>query len=103
MIAGVVATLTDDAIRLKTTLDEFVSRPELEVGKFHSTDRRISLTIDLPQRSGVEDLTDWIRSRRGVVFVDVVCVHFEDTDDAADPTPGGGFNRHKLPPQGTRG
>jgi hypothetical protein len=103
MIAGVVATLTDDAVRLKTTLDEFVSRPGLEVGTFQATDRRISLTIDSPKRSGVEDLTDWIRSRPGVAFVDVVCVHFEETDDAADLTPGGDFNRHELPPQETTG
>jgi hypothetical protein len=103
MIAGVVATLTDDAFRLKTTLDEFVSRPGIEVGKFHATDRRISLTIDSPGRSDMEDLTDWIRSRQGVAFVDVVCVHFEETDDVADLKPGGGFNRHKLPPQETTG
>jgi hypothetical protein len=102
MIAGVVAKLTDDAIRLNATLDEFVSRPGLEVGKFQATDRRISLTIDSPGRSDMEDLTDWIRSRQGVAFVDVVCVHFEETDDA-DLTPGQSANRHEISPPETTG
>ena len=63
----------------------------------------IALTIDMPKRSGAQDITDWIRSRPGVMFVDVICVHFEETDDAADPTSDGSFDHHEMPQQRTTG
>lgn len=85
MIAGVVITLNGDASKRDATLNEIASRPELALGEFQPADQRIPLTIDAAQRSGVEELTDWIRSRAGVAFVDVVCVHFEESDDEALP------------------
>ena len=97
MIAGVVATLIDDARRLGPTLRECAARRELQLGEFRATDRRIPLTIDSPRRSDVEQLTDWIRSRPGVAFVDVVYVHFEESDDLVD----GCNDRPCLTPEGT--
>ena len=85
MIAGLVAMLEDDARRLQATVAELRSRPEVELGAFAATDRRLPLTIDVPSRGDAETITDWIRTRPGVLFVDVVCVHLEDLEDAPAP------------------
>ena len=80
MIASVVATLTDDVQQSQSTLDDIVARPEIEIGEVNPTERRIPLTIDSPDRNDVESVTRWLQEQPGVVFVDVVFVHFEETD-----------------------
>ena len=100
MIAGVVVTLLDDAERLQSTLDEVRLRKELELGEFQGTDRRIPLTVDSGNRSSMEDVTDWLRARPGVAFVDVVFVHLEEADAPAESSLEG---RSDLPAHSTQG
>lgn len=81
MIASVVATLSDDAGRLEKTLGQFRSSPQIQVGDVTDASRRIPMTIDSPDRDDIEVVTRWIQGCSGVLFVDVVFVHFEDSQE----------------------
>jgi len=75
MIASVVATLSDQSRPLPDIVAELASLPGVEAGQL--TQQRVPLTIDASGHRDVEDITRWIQDREGVVFVDVVFVHFE--------------------------
>lgn len=83
MIAGVVATLTDDARHVQSALDAISARPEIELGDYAHNGRRIPLTIDSLDRREVESATQWLQSRPEIAFVDVVFVHLEDSEGVA--------------------
>ena len=78
MIASVVATLEPDAALRSQLRAELLARPELVVGDWSPTNYRIPITIEVQNPHQMEDTTTWLRTRRGVLMVDVVFVHFED-------------------------
>ena len=83
MIAGVVATLSDDARHSNATIGAMKSSPNMEVGEFTETSRRIPITIDSADQDEMEAMTRWLQDRPGVLFVDVVFVHFEESEAVA--------------------
>ncbi len=81
MIASVVATLRDDAGSLSKTLGEIGALPHIELGGYTAASRRIPIVIDSRDQAEMESTTLWLQERDGVVFVDVVFVHFDDPTD----------------------
>ncbi len=84
MIAGVVVTFSGGLGLRDRTLSQIAARPEFELGAYPSAARRVPLTIESGSRSGLETLTQWLRSQAGVVFVDVVLVYLEDDRSKED-------------------
>lgn len=82
MIASVVATLEELAGPVPDVIDEISKLPGVEIGAFDSDSRRVPITIDSPAPNALENTTRRLQECRGVAFVDVVFVHFDDTDDA---------------------
>lgn len=85
MIASAVVTLEPDTRPLQDVVDEISRHPHVQVGDATSHPRRIPVTIDAPGPGGLEKLTHRLQECDGVMFVDVVFVHFED--DASQPEP----------------
>ncbi len=81
MIASVVVSLNDRAGRRQDTLNEIRSSNQIELGGYTHECRRIPLTIDSPNREDIEAVTRWLQDRQGVLSVDVIFVHFEDSDE----------------------
>ena len=78
MIASVLATLIKDGGSYQGTIDEIASIPYVEVGAVDGHEYRVPVTIDSPAADVLEETTRLIQSCRGVAFVDVVFVHFEE-------------------------
>ncbi len=74
MIASVVVTLSPGTA--ESVCKRLASRPGIELGE--KVAQRIPLTIECDDRGGMEDTTRWIQDQKGVLFVDVVFVHFEN-------------------------
>jgi nitrate reductase NapAB chaperone NapD len=83
MIASVVATLEDVDVHLQTIIDTLTNVPCVELGEFGDNAHRIPITIDSPAPNALEETTRLIQECRGVAFVDVVFVHFEDSSENA--------------------
>jgi hypothetical protein len=78
MIASAVVTLDSQAENLQETLDEISRIPGLTPGRTEALARRLPVTIDSPDRDALESITRHLQQCRGVAFVDVVFVHFEN-------------------------
>lgn len=78
MIASVVATLIKDRGTYQDIIDEISTIPHVEVGAVEGHVHRVPITIDSPAAGVLEETTRLIQSCRGVAFVDVVFVHFEE-------------------------
>jgi len=74
MIASVVATLAPGR-PLQGVVNEIASSTQVETGAVNG--QRLPLTIEADDNRTIEDITRWIQDRDGVLFVDVVFVHFE--------------------------
>lgn len=88
MIASVVATLAEVGDAFQEIVDEFAAVPGVEIGDVDNDARRVPMTIDSPAPNALEEVTRRLQECRGVTFVDVVFVHFEDeseSDPAAKP------------------
>lgn len=81
MIASVVATLEDVGGSLQDILTEMASVPGAEVGDVLPSSRRVPVTIDSSAPDALEAATSQLQQCRGVAFVDVVFVHFEDESE----------------------
>ena len=79
MIASLVVTFLHDADRSSEVIQEILAKPQIEIGEYSNTSRRIPMTIDSPTPADLEDITQWVRDLPGVEFVDVIFVHFEAT------------------------
>ena len=77
MIASVVATTDADTCCVRQIVEQIRRLPGVEVGDL-SNPRRIPITVDSPRPRALEEATNAIQRCEGVVFVDVVFVHFED-------------------------
>ena len=87
MIASVVVTLVTDAASLQDALDE-ISRIEcVEIGDIGNSAYRVPVMIDSPDPNALEEITRRLQECRGVAFVDVVFVHFEDEPLSTAATP----------------
>ena len=78
MIASVVATLAEVGDAFQEIVDEFSEVPGVEIGDVGNDARRVPITIDSPAPNALEEVTRRLQECRGVAFVDVVFVHFED-------------------------
>lgn len=78
MIASVVATLDNHVGNLQDTLEEISRIPCVEIGDTGNSVYRLPLMIDSPDPNALEEVTRRLQQCRGVAFVDVVFVHFED-------------------------
>lgn len=91
MIASVVATLEEDG-NVQDVFDAFGEVPGIEIGDVGNDARRVPMTIDSPAPNALEELTRRLQECRGVAFVDVVFVHFEDEPESKAATYSGGMN-----------
>lgn len=57
-------------------------RRGIELG--HRRGRRVPIVVDSPDRHADQQIWGWLNELPGVVFVDVVFVHFDD--DCGEPT-----------------
>lgn len=86
MIASVVATLEEDDGDVQHIVDEFAEVPGIEIGDVSNDRRRVPITIDSPAPDALEETTKRLQECRGVTFVDVVFVHFEDESECEAAT-----------------
>lgn len=86
MIASVVVTLVHHAEDRQAAIDE-ISRIEcVEIGDVSRRVHRLPVMIDSPDPSALEEITRRLQECRGVAFVDVVFVHFENESPSAAAT-----------------
>ena len=83
MIASVVATLDNVDVNQQNVIDTLTNLPFVELGAIGENIHRIPITIDSPAPNALEETTRRIQECRGVAFVDVVFVHFEDSSENA--------------------
>ena len=93
MIASVVATLEGSEIDLPGFIEEISKIPCVEVGHTGTNPRRVPITIDSSDPDSLEETTRRLQETRGVSFVDVVFVHFEEESDSTTATETGKQNR----------
>jgi nitrate reductase NapAB chaperone NapD len=77
MIASVVVTLDKHSGHLQDVIDEIATIRFVEVGNAGDCTHRLPLIIDAPDPESLEEVTRELQRCRGVAFVDVVFVHFE--------------------------
>ena len=92
MIASVVATLEEAGSDVQHILDEIVDVPGVEIGVASNDGRRVPITIDSLAADALEETTKRLQECRGVAFVDVVFVHFEDESESTAATHSGKIN-----------
>ena len=93
MIASVVATLEDPEDNLQGFIEEVSKLPGVELGRLETNARRVPMTIDSFDPEALEETTRRLQECRGVVFVDVVFVHFEAESESITATHTGKQNR----------
>ncbi len=86
MIASVVATLEGAEDKLHEIIEEISQVSCVEVGAIGASPRRVPITIDSPDPKALEETTRRLQQCRGVTFVDVVFVHFEDESESLSAT-----------------
>ena len=74
-ISGLVLSLTADA-RLDDLVAELGHDPHIDVGT--ASRRRLPLVLDTADPGEDRALWEWIRSRSGVIHVDVTFIHFDE-------------------------
>jgi len=82
MIASVVATLAEVGDAFQEIVDEFAEVPGVEIGDVGNDTHRVPMTIDSPAPNALEEVTRRLQECRGVAFVDVVFVHFENESES---------------------
>ena len=82
MIAGLVATIEPAGMSLKDIIADISSLSLVEVGEVDNNATRIPMTVEASAPDALEEITQRIGDCCGVVFVDVVYVHFEDEADS---------------------
>tara|TARA_R110002072_G_scaffold302710_2_gene487573 strand:- start:69120 stop:69404 length:285 start_codon:yes stop_codon:yes gene_type:complete len=92
MIASVVATLDGFDGDVQHIVDEFCKESGIEIGVVGKGVRRVPITIDSPVPDALEETTKRLQECRGVAFVDVVFVHFEDESESPATTHSGKIN-----------
>ena len=89
MIASVVVTLENHAGHFGETIDEISRIPCIELGRMEAAAHRVPVMIDSPDPDALEEITRRLQQCRGVAFVDVVFVHFENEPRPATPAHSG--------------
>ncbi len=75
IIGGLLVRLAEDPALRSQAMAELASRPDLLLGEQNGPWLPLALEAEGPRTS--RDLHEWILSRPGVQFVEVVAVHFE--------------------------
>jgi hypothetical protein len=78
MIASVVVTLDNHAKTFHETVEEISRIPCLTLERTEAVAHRLPVMIDSPNPDALEEITRRLQQCRGVAFVDVVFVHFEN-------------------------
>lgn len=86
MIASVVATLESPEDNLQVFIAEVSQLPSVQVGHIETNPCRVPMTIDSFDPDALEETTRRLQECRGVVFVDVVFVHFEAATESTTAT-----------------
>ena len=81
MIASLLVTLDECGTNFDDTVLSIRQLPCVEVGELPRGTNRLPLTIDSPEPESLEETTCLLLETKGVAFVDVVFVHFEEEDD----------------------
>lgn len=84
IVGGLLVRLSDDAALRAQALGELAGNAELMLGQAEGPWLPLALSAQGPRAS--RDLHEWILSRPGVQFVEVVAVHFEEDLEVAGPT-----------------
>ena len=77
MIASLVVTFAEEVDSGSDIIKKISTFPGVEFGESHHNWRRVPITIDSPDPNTLEETTQRLQQVPGVVFVDVVFVHFE--------------------------
>ena len=86
MISGLIARLDGTQHNIAELFSTLVEHPAIEIGELIEG-RKLPLTIDAVGKDQTEEITRWVQSQPGIAFVDVVYVHFEDTDGPVAESP----------------
>lgn len=78
--SGLVLTLSSDPAIAAQALDALCARPELMLGDLNQ--RWLPVAAEVPDVGAGRDLHDWLNTVRGVDFVDVVHVNFDESEPA---------------------
>ncbi|MFT7632688.1 MAG: nitrate reductase NapAB chaperone NapD [Mariniblastus sp.] len=78
MIASVVATLDNASGSFQRVIKEIAKLPNVDVGEVATDSLRIPIAIDSPDPNSLENMTRQLQGFRGIEFIDVVFVHFDD-------------------------
>lgn len=89
MIASVVVTIDKIIANLPETLAEIAQIGCVEIGDVRDDGYRVPMMIDSPNPNALEDITRRLQECRGVAFVDVVFVYFEDEPQLSAATESG--------------
>jgi nitrate reductase NapAB chaperone NapD len=84
MISSVIAKLDCNPEAAQHVVTTIQQREGLETGAIVDG-RLLPITIESNGNRETEELTRWISSLDNVAFVDVIYVHFEDTDVCEKP------------------
>lgn len=86
MIASVVVTLEPHADDRRAAIDEISRIDYVKLGDTARGVHRVPVMIDSPDPNALEEITRRLQDCRGVAFVDVVFVHFENESPSAAAT-----------------
>jgi len=89
MIASVVVTLDKNTSNYRETLHQISLIPCVSIDRPAEFQVRVPVMIDSTGPYVLEEITRCLQSIPGVVFVDVVFVHFEDDPEGPSETPFG--------------
>lgn len=80
-ISGLAITLSDNEPQAAATLKALASHPAITLGP--QMGRRVPVVVETAGSHEDQAVWQWIHDLPGVQFVDVACVHFDDTHQAA--------------------
>ena len=88
MIASVVATLDNASGSFQRVIKEIAQLPNVDIGEVAVDSLRVPIAIDSPDPNSLENITRKLQEFRGIEFIDVVFVHFDDElESKGTPSP----------------
>ncbi|HRP62272.1 MAG TPA: hypothetical protein PK400_03160 [Phycisphaerales bacterium] len=78
-VSGLVITLSESPEDRASALVSLGESPCIEVGEVNGS--RLPIVVDTPTFEDDRHVWDWLHNLRGVLFVDVACIHFDDEEN----------------------
>lgn len=78
LISGLLITLSANAHSHRSVIETLRLRPEIEVGQLFQ--QWLPVVVETADDAATRELHDWIQAQRGVEYVDVVSVDFDDEE-----------------------